>query len=86
MELKHCFEIGWYNVYMIFITTGMSHEWRIYNIYNNLIPELIFKSYMVISSFMLYIYYASSFTLMYLYNGNFTITIPTNYVEWIYCY
>ena len=56
MELKHCFEIGWYNVYMIPITTVISHEWRIYHIYNNLIPELIFKSYMVIT-LLYYIYY-----------------------------
>ena len=31
MELKHCFEIGWYNMYMIPITTVMSHEWQIYH-------------------------------------------------------
>ena len=56
MELKHYFEIGWYNMYMIPIITFMSHEWRIYHIYNNLILELLFKSYMVINSFILYIY------------------------------
>ena len=84
MELKHCFEIGWYNMYMIPITTVISHEWQIYNIYNNLIPELIFKSYMVINSFILYILYTSSFTFIYLYNFLFTITIPVNYVKWVY--
>ena len=86
MELKHCFLSGWYNMYMIPITTVMSHEWRIYHRYNNLIPELIFKSYMVINSFILYILYASSFTFIYLYNFIFTITIPKNYVERVYCY
>ena len=55
MELKHCFEIGWYNMYMIPITTVMSHEWQIYNIYNNLIPELIFKSSFIFINGMIYL-------------------------------
>ena len=84
MEIKHCFEIGWYNMYMIRITTVMSHAWKIYHIYNNLIPELIFKSYMVINSFILFIQYTSIFTFIYMYSGIFTITIPANDVKWVY--
>ena len=71
-------------MYMIPITTIMSNEWWMYHIYNNLLPELIFKSYMVINPFILYILYASSFTFIYLYNGIFTITIPTNDIKWVY--
>ena len=66
-------------MYMIPITTVMSHEWRIYHIYNNLILELIFKSYMIIKYFILYILYATNSTFVYLYNGIITITIHTYY-------